>query len=40
MSHYYAYVVGTPVFDQGHHTMAQCCSNFMHKDASVSTHSF
>jgi hypothetical protein len=32
--------VGVPVFDPGHHTMAQCCSNFIRKDASVSTHNF
>jgi hypothetical protein len=39
MSHY-ASMVGVPVFDLGHHTMAQCCSNFIRKDASVSTHNF
>jgi hypothetical protein len=35
MSHY-AYMVGVPVFDPGHHTMAQCCSCLLPKDASVS----
>jgi hypothetical protein len=39
MSHY-APMVGVPVFDPGHYTMAQCCSNFIHKDALASTHNF
>jgi hypothetical protein len=40
MAHY-AYMVGVLVFDTGHHTMAQCCSNLIRKDdASVSTHKF
>ena len=35
-----AYMVGVSVFDPDHHTIAQCRSNYIPKDTSVSTYNF